>query len=272
MWRKLFYGLLALILAGCAIISPEQRRQSAENMAREAGWQGITFPGDDFVLFGFVPKDVYDSDLLTVYIEGDGLPWITRSRVSQNPTPKHPVALQLALRHPSGASAYLARPCQYVEGEDRRNCQKTWWTDRRFAPEVVQASNRALDQLKQRFHAQHIVLVGYSGGGAVAALLAAQRKDVTRLITVAGNLDHAFWTQQHRVAPLTHSLNPADVWQALVDMPQVHFVGDSDSIVSREVAESYSVRFPADKRPQLRVIEGFDHACCWAEKWPQLYH
>ena len=271
MWRKLCWASLVLLLTACASLSPQQRRLAAEKMAADAGWQGVTFPGDDFVLLGFVPKVIHDSDLLTIYIEGDGLAWITPTLPSQDPTPIHPVALQLALRHSSGAAAYLARPCQYVVGEDRRNCQTAWWTDRRFATEVVQAGSRAVDQLKQRFRASHIVLIGYSGGGAIAALLAAQRKDVTRLVTVAGNLDHVLWTQLHHVSPLTGSLNPADAWQALADVPQVHFVGGSDSIVSREVAESYVARFPANKRPSLRVIEGFDHACCWVAQWPEIY-
>ena len=272
MWRKLSLGLLVLALTACAGLSPEQRRQTAEKMAGEAGWHSIAFPGDDFVLRGYVPKTQRDSDLLTIYIEGDGLAWIAPHRASLDPTPRHPIALQLALRHPSGAAAYLARPCQYVAEEENRNCQTTWWTDRRFATEVVQATSRAVDQLKQRFHAQRIVLIGYSGGGAIAALLAAQRKDVARLVTVAGNLDHVLWTQRHHVAPLTGSLNPADAWQALIDIAQVHFVGENDSIVSREVAEAYIARFPADRQPQLRIIEGFDHACCWVEKWSQLYH
>ena len=237
-----------------------------------AGWQSILLPSGEFPLFGFIPKELHDSALLTIYIEGDGLAWITPAQASQNPTPIHPVALQLALRHPSGAAAYLARPCQYVEGADFRNCQKMWWTDRRFATEVVQATDRAVDQLKQRVHAQYIELIGYSGGGAIAALLTAQRKDVMRLVTVAGNLDHAAWTKQHHVAPLIGSLNPADAWQALSDVPQVHFVGGNDGIVSPEVAKAYVARFPADKRPAVRVIEGFDHACCWVEQWPMLYH
>ncbi len=269
--RKLSWVLLALTLAGCATHSPEQRRQAAEMMADAAGWQSITLSGDSFMLLAFVPKETHNSDLLTIYIEGDGLAWVTPFRPSQDPTPIHPIALQLALRHSPGAAAYLARPCQYVTGEDWRNCQTAWWTDRRFATEVVQATGRAVDQLKHRFHASNIVLIGYSGGGAIATLLAAQRKDVVRLVTVAGNLDHVRWTQLHHVAPLTGSLNPADAWQALLDVPQVHFVGGNDSNVSQEIAASYVARFPADKRPELRIIEGLDHACCWVEQWPQLY-
>ncbi len=269
--RRYLAYLFALFLLGCAILSPELRSQSAEKLTAAAGWQSIRLPTDSFVLAGFIPKDLHDSDLLTIYIEGDGLAWISRSQVSRDPTPIHPVGLQLALRHPHGAAAYLARPCQYVSGDDRRNCAVTWWTERRFAAEVVAATDQAVEQLKQRFHARNIELVGYSGGGAVAALVAARRKDVVRLVTVTGNLDHQAWTQQHRATPLTGSLNPADAWQALVDIAQVHFIGGSDTIVSRDVAQSYVARFPLNNRPQLRVIENFDHLCCWIEKWPELY-
>lgn len=32
----------------------------------------------------------------------------------------------------------------------RRDCSTTYWTDRRFSPEVVAAVNEAVDQLKAR--------------------------------------------------------------------------------------------------------------------------
>lgn len=251
--------------------SPELRRQSAENTAHAAAWQSIRLVTSHFVLASFIPHNSQPDELLTIYIEGDGLTWLSQSRISLDPTPLRPLALQLALRQPHGAAAYLARPCQYVTDNDRRNCAATWWTDQRFAVEVVEATDQAIDQLKQRFHANQIVLVGYSGGGAIAALVAAQRYDVVRLVTVAGNLDHQAWTEHHHVSPLTGSLNPADKWQALVAVPQIHFVGADDNIVSRKIIESYLAHFPENHPAQLRVMEGFDHICCWAEKWPELY-
>ncbi|MDO8413275.1 MAG: AcvB/VirJ family lysyl-phosphatidylglycerol hydrolase [Gallionellaceae bacterium] len=265
-------GLFLLTLVGCAsIASPELRRQSAENMAHAAGWQSIRLmTTTPFVLAGFIPQNVHQDELLTIYIEGDGLAWLSQSQVSLDPTPLRPLALQLALRHPQGAAAYLARPCQYVTGNDQHNCAATWWTDRRFAAEVVAATDQAIEQLKRRFQANKIVLVGYSGGAAIAALVAAQRADVVRLVTVAGNLDHAAWTHHHHVTPLTGSLNPADRWQALAAIPQIHFVGAEDDIVTREIVASYLARFPKNNRAQLRVIEGFDHVCCWVEQWPDL--
>ena len=89
----------------------------------------------------------------------------------------------------------------------------------------------SVTQLKYRFGAKSVALVGYSGGGAVVALVAAGRTDVVKLTTVAGNLDHAEWTKKHMISPLSGSLNPADYWRRLVDIPQVHYVGGRDEII-----------------------------------------
>src|SRR5450830_712758 len=269
---KLAILIALLVLAGCAHIdhSPQTRRQQANQLAADASWQKIYLPTGDFVLAAFTPRSLQQSDTLTIYIEGDGLAWINSSTPSFDPTPIKPVALQLALRHPHGNAVYLARPCQYVAGIDQRNCAIAYWTNRRFSPEVIEASNQAVTQLKQQFNVTHIELVGYSGGGAVAALVTARRQDVTRLVTVAGNLDHEVWTKMHHGSPLTGSLNPADEWQALSSVPQLHFIGGQDKNVTSAVAESYCARFPENHRPQLRVVDGFDHHCCWVEQWPTL--
>ncbi len=266
--------LLVLLsaLAGCLNLSPELRRDNADQLASASGWQKVRLSAGRFVLAGYLPKNIPGhSTTLTVYIEGDGLAWITPSLASTDPTPQHPIGLMLALHHPKGAAAYLARPCQYAEGEDRRGCSVEYWTDKRFAPEVVEASDRAIDQFKEKFQAQRLVLVGYSGGGAVAALIAARRHDVALLVTVAGNLDHQKWTAQHHATPLTGSLNPPDAWEQLQDVPQLHFVGGRDQVVGRGVAESFANRFPANKRPETQVIQDFDHTCCWADQWQVLF-
>jgi dienelactone hydrolase len=264
--------LILLTLSACShLASPEVRQQNATQLAAHSGWVPLYLPAAPFVLAAFVPASITPSDTLTVYIEGDGLAWISRTQVSANPTPMNPVALSMALHQPHGAAAYLARPCQYVQGSDAKNCDNSWWTDRRFAPEIITASSTAIDQLMQRFQAQHLVLVGYSGGGAVAALVAAQRHDVSLLVTVAGNLDPHTWARLNKITPLTNSLSPADAWQHLVDVPQLHFAGSRDTTITLPVSQAYIARFPENRRPVLRVIDGFDHHCCWAEKWAELY-
>jgi hypothetical protein len=47
-------------------------------------------------------------------------------------------------------------------------------------------------------------------------------------------------------------------------------MGSEDGTINRAVMASYIARFPAGQRPQVRVIEGYDHHCSWARDWPAL--
>ena len=68
---------------------------------------------------------------------------------------------------------------------------------------------------------------------------------------------------------MTGSLNPASVWKNLQTIPQVHFVGANDKIVPKDIIASYTRHF-ANGPSMLKVIPGFDHSCCWTEKWSEL--
>lgn len=151
---------------------------------------------------------------------------------------------------------YLARPCQYVDLDTQPYCTPQYWTNRRFAPEVIDAANAAIDILKNRYRAHKLTLAGYSGGGAVAALVAARRDDVTELITFAGNLDTQAWTTLHDISPLSGSLSPADYWNDLKNIPQTHYVGAQDDIMPPVIAQSYARRFSENMRPEIIIEEG----------------
>lgn len=268
--RKFLLIGFCLLLSACASPpSPSERGGVADGIAGAHGWQRINIPSGTFDLVVYAPSANKADDELTVYIEGDGFAWVSPSLPSSDPTPINPVGLKLALAHPDGNAAYLARPCQYVGAEATR-CAQRYWTESRFAPEVIEAENRALDVLKTKFQASHLTLVGYSGGGAVTALLAARRNDVSRFITVAGNLDHAAWTHHHQVLPLTGSLNAVDEIGALKAIKQWHFVGGQDSVVPPSLVESFANRFPSSHRPVIIIEPGYTHECCWAENWARL--
>lgn len=263
--------LLAMQLTGClGLPSVAERTASADRLAAEVGWRRELLSGGGLDLVTYLPLAPRPAARLTVYIEGDGLAWISSSRPSLNPTPRTPLALQLALAQPTGNAVYLARPCQFIESRGEA-CQQGYWTDGRFAEAVIAASDRAIDQLKQRFAASELQLVGYSGGGAVATLLAARRKDVTSLVTVAGNLDHRLWTQMQRLTPLQHSLNPADARGALGGMRQWHLVGGRDRVVPAELAQHFIAGLPQPQLAHLQLLEAFDHHCCWVQDWPSLW-
>lgn len=263
--------LLCLLFSACMTLpSPVERRGVADTLARYQGWHSLTIPAGAFALVAYLPIAPAPAQRLTIYLEGDGLAWITGTQASSDPTPRDPLALRLALAQPEGAAAYLGRPCQYGDAEASR-CPGRYWTSHRFAPEVIAATDRAIDVLKQRFGARRLTLVGYSGGGAVAALVAARRTDVEGLVTVAGNLAPQAWTTYQRIQPLVGSLNPADEVEALRALPQWHFVGAKDNNITPALVRGFAERFPASQRPVVRVEPGFDHHCCWAEQWPRLW-
>lgn len=207
---------------------------------------------------------------MTVYIEGDGNAWRNRFVLSADPTPSEPIGLKLAVQDSAPLVVYLARPCQFTGTRDGGLCHPRYWASARFAPEVIAATAAAIDHYKALLGAEEIELVGYSGGGAVAALVAATRDDVVGLITVVGNLDHAAWTAHHEVTPLRASLNPADAAARLATIPQVHFVGSDDSVMPSLVARAYLARLAAPDQARLVIIEGFDHRCCWVRDWKAL--
>jgi len=265
---KISLILSVVLLTACVSVPTiKERRQNADNIANPLGWRGTTLPTTPYPLLAFMPEQIREANTLTIYIEGDGLAWRSRRRISNNPTPVKPVALQLALKDPQ-AAAYLARPCQYLDVQS--GCNPSLWTSARFSADTITATNQAADLLKQKFSAKHLRLIGYSGGGGIAALVAARRNDVSQLITIAGNLDHVVWTRHHKVSPLSHSLNPADEWRALQDIPQVHFIGEHDDIIGAFVAQSYASRFPQEHRPQIKTVKDTDHYCCWPEQWTKL--
>ncbi|SFR50339.1 hypothetical protein SAMN04488073_2446 [Marinobacter gudaonensis] len=260
-----------LLLTGCSTIpTPGERIARAEGLVSDHGWQSIILDTEPFKVRSFVELNPERQKPLTIYIEGDGLAWKTRTEVSDDPTPTDLMWLRVALGHTSGNTAYLARPCQFMK-DINTNCNPSVWTEARFSSEVVRSMNRAITELKRIYHATDIKLVGFSGGGAIAALVAANRDDVVRLITVAGTLDHRVWTDYHNVTPLHASLNPADYWRSLQRVPQFHFIGGRDVTVPKEVAESYISRFPVYARPELEVVEGFGHTCCWEKERQKLY-
>lgn len=258
-------------LAGCAAAALfEGKRARAVRLATEAGWQELELEAGRFTLTAFHKGLEGSAAELVVYIESDGDAWRNRFQLAADPTPANPLALRLALEDPAPSVLYLGRPCQYTRPATARNCDPAYWAGQRYSEAVIDSIDAAIDQVKRRAAAPAVALVGYSGGGAVAALVAARRGDVARLITVAANLDHAAWTAHHRLAPLSGSLNPADHAERLQSLPQVHFAGAKDRVVPPRIVEAYLARMDAGARARLVVVEGADHDCCWVEAWPDL--
>jgi len=259
---------LTQLISGCMTVpNVDKRLGTAEQLASQHAWHKHVIETSSFDLMSVVPNNPIKSSVLTVYIEGDGFAWISSRKPSRNPTPINPVGLKLALSHSGSNVAYLARPCQYLMD---KLCEAKYWTSYRFSAEVLDASNEAVDKLKQQFSATRLTLVGYSGGGAVATILATQRDDVVKLITVAGNLNHKAWTDYHHISPLIGSLNPADYREQLAKIEQVHFVGENDTVIPPSLAYDFVTNLPTASNGEVIVAPNQAHACCWESTWTSL--
>ena len=268
--RCLSLFALLIVLTSCAGRGPlEGRTAYAERLAREAAWESHRITAGRFVITGFSKGLRSGAEELVVYLETDGFAWRSRRALSSDPSPKDPQGLRLALRDPGDAVLYLARPCQFSR-DDLAGCDPIYWSSHRYGEAVVAAVDEAIEQAKAESGATRLALIGVSGGGVVAALLAARRDDVERITTLAANLDHAAWTRHHDVSPLTGSLNPADLTERLQRVPQTHFVGADDEIVPPLVVESYLARMSDRARTRMIVVPDFDHDCCWVDAWPAL--
>ncbi|MFC7288133.1 alpha/beta hydrolase [Herminiimonas glaciei] len=258
--RYVSLGLTALFLSACAS-STAERYQLIAQEGKAAGFAPVSF-GNAPPLTGLLRMSAQQQQTpayLWVVIEGDGRAWLNMREPSMDPTPVDAVGWRLAKDISQKTVLYLARPCQYVSSEDLDACSVSDWTDGRFSGKWVQRLDAAVDQAKRMTQARQIVLAGYSGGGVMAALLAARRDDVALLLTVASPLDHAAWTSYHKVTPLHASLSVVAVQQKLSRVRQLHVVGADDKIVPPFLLQDFLRGYPADAPAELVTLPGIDH-------------
>ncbi len=264
------------LLAGCSndgaagLFQSNAARADAAARAARPPLTRTSFQTKAFDIVGYYRLAAPGDARLAVFIEGDGLAYISRYQRSYDPTPEKPVALDLAARDTAPNLLYLARPCQYVGGSDGRNCNSAYWTSHRYAPEAVAALNEALDQYQRHFGARRLTLYGFSGGGLMALLLAGQRSDVDAVVTIAGLMDHQAWTSHFGDAPLYGSRNSLEVLDRLRQLPQRHFVGRRDEYVPPALSVAFMRRLGLAPERFITELPNANHDCCWAELWPQL--
>ena len=257
-------GSAVLLCAACAVLqSPTEYMRT---LARDAKFTEL--PLADSRLVAYVRRsETSNPARVTIYIESDGAPWRLPDEPPADPTPLKPFVMRMAIADASSATAYLSRPCQYLSEAARRDCDPRLWMQARFSSEAVAAIGQAVDQIKTSTGAGTVNLVGYSGGGAMAALIAARRRDVNCLVTVAAPLDTNAWTDALGVSRLELSLNPADAAGDLRNVRQTHFRGLRDKLVPPATVN----RFIERAKPAAVVDKpDFDHQCCWSDEWREL--
>jgi hypothetical protein len=269
-FKPLMFTLLAATaLGGCTTFSLEARHEAATKIASSAALHErvITAGLFNLTVWERAPMAGTPVDL---YIEGDGLAWLDAHTKSLNPTPPSPLALQLAATDRAVNVIYLARPCQYTSWNGKGACPDLYWSHGRTAPEVIAAYQTALDNIKNTYHVSGFNLIGYSGGAAVAVLVAAERSDVLSLRTVAGNIDYTAFTTLHSISPMDASLNPVKAAPALTSLPQLHFIGGADTVVPAVIFNSWKQASGTSFCVQSVAVPDTSHEKGWVEKWPAL--
>lgn len=260
-WSRWLVGGCLLALGGCA--TPAQQftlRAAQDGLLREE------FMGRGFrhVVFSKVSQ-LDNSHALHLYLDGDGTPWAGPGQIAQDPSARHALILDLMKQDPASA-VLLGRPCYYLTSPDPA-CAPPLWTTARYSEAVVASLAVVANQIIARHPLAAITLIGYSGGGVLAALLAPRLARVTGVFTVAANLDTAAWTTHHHYSPLSGSLNPAEQAPLPSTIRQLHLYGALDRNVSQALTARFFAQQPA---AQTRVLPDFDHRCCWAAQWPVL--
>lgn len=261
--------VLGLLAAGTLAACTEHaymREEVADRLAHPVWMVEREIPAGQFSLMAY--ERMHERhEPATIYIEGDGELTGDFRMDSKNPTPRNPVALHIATRDLAENVVYLARPCQYsgVEG-----CDTAYWGNKRLSQEVIDSYQAALDEIKKRYDIEGFNLVGFDGGGGIAAILAAKRTDVLSLRTVAGNLDTAVYAQTHGIPPLDGSLNPVDFAGQLVSVPQCHYVGGQDTVIPPAILQSYLQALGPSNCVQYKFVQEAEHQKGWVDKWPEF--
>ena len=233
-------------------------------------WRSVTgtcasdLPGRGFDHVAYF-KPGNPGPVLHVYVEHDGTPWSTPTAPAGDPTPTHPVALELMAQDDAPA-LYLGRPC-YFGLARAPPCEPVWWTHRRFSRRVVDSMDAALvGFLATHREYDSLQFFGYSGGGVIATLMAADFPQTTRLVTVAAPLDVDGWATHHGYTRLEGSINPTLEPPLSPAIAQLHVVGDADDVVPASLVNPYVV---LQTGAEVRNVAQFTHYCCWERIWKE---
>ena len=258
--NKIILLIIAASLAGCA--TPAQRFAEA---ALELDFKAEIIASAQFQHQVYSSNPLMGRKTLHVYLDGDGTPWERNRWVAVDPTARNPLILRL-MAQDKQAAILLGRPCYYGLNHSSE-CHNKYWTSHRYSKEVVDSMASVLNTWLTRYKFNDVVLIGYSGGGSIAMLMADKIKNLMKVVTVSANLNVTAWSQFHGYSALKESLNPADETKLNEQVEQFHFAGQDDDIVPAFIINEYS---DSQKNAKYYELAETDHSCCWEDKWPAI--
>lgn len=267
--------LSLFILAACGT-ETEIHKQTANHIARPAFMVERNIQAGQFQINSWERMHKRQAPA-TVYIEGDTIVSAATQQdfkldglLGTDATRTNPVGLHLASRDNADNLVHLARPCQYIKFPEKKGCDPRYWGADRFAPEVIDAYQIALNDIAARWNITEFNLVGFDGGANIAAVLAATRDDIVTLRTVAGDLNPRFVDNVNNAPVSANAVLAVDYGSKLASVAQHHFIGAADDIVTPGTYHSYRQAIGLSDCIHYSLIQDADHTRGWVEKWSQL--
>ena len=230
MYKKVMYAIflsyLFLFLNACSL--------PVYNTLDNVGQSYQVVSSDNFKHL-WVANAYVDSDVsFVVFIEGDGQPWLRPDRIAFEPTPEEPLLLSwfLSVDFPA---VYLGRPCYFALQDDQ--CSAYWYTHGRYSERVVSS---LVQVLKKHVTNRNIILVGHSGGGTLAMLMAEKLPNVEAVVTIAANLQVNKWAEYHNYSKLQGSLDPNLRKPLPAYIQQLHLYSPFDEVIRSEWIKAFS--------------------------------
>lgn len=260
MFSKTIKIAFYLLLAGCTFqLKDKHAYERTHSKLLEHGFKKELVQG--IKIQSLVHSKSLDSKKeIVVYVEGDGDP------NADDPTPNNLMLLQLILLDPRPNVYYVSRIGQYLAGPH----DPKYWRTHRYCQEAVDEMQAVIGKIAGQ---KPVHLIGYSGGGAMAILVAANSTlNIRSITTIAGNLDTQTFTKYHGINPwkLSGSLNPIDYAKKVSNIPQLHLSGRKDRIVPPLIAKSFVKKSSNEKCIKHIVINDADHWNNWDKHWPNV--
>lgn len=256
--------VFVIFLAGChSKYDPEVRWQRLSEIAFE---KEMLLKAEESLGYQIQTgqRIVKGGKLAYVFIEGDGLSWLTPYQISPNPTPTFPVAATFVRPTLQYHQFYLSRPCQYLLNQNPL-CHRGMWTSAVYSELQRNILNEILNQWKKRYDIKTFRLVGYSGGGVLALLIAIIRQDVDHVITVASNIDVDAWVHDQDISPLRQSLNPRQQLSQLCGRTYSFFWGGKDRVVPAHTHMNFVKGLSQCAKMRTKIIASYAHDSEWSE-------
>ena len=185
--------LLHSVLTSCNT-RVSQSISSNENLPQSLKVKYIN--GGEFEIYSAQSQNVRKS-CSYFHLEGDGFAWKSRTSFLMIQHQKNAVATKLAIKENKPDTIYLCKTLSIWRETLRKKCSQIYWSSHRYSPEIIESVSRAITILKNNNN-KTIRLIGFSGGGAIAVLVAARRDDVGAIYTVAGNLNSKLIMERHK--------------------------------------------------------------------------